>query len=91
MAFNEPVWRSVRTVQLVAVPAAQRRWLLDRASLTMRLCAACEGRFRVQVLQQGWRPCVAANAAWPDSAVGPWARYCSRIPVCAAVNCRSPD
>jgi len=36
------------------VPATVLDWLLDKASLTKRLQNACDGKFSVRVLSQGW-------------------------------------
>ena len=51
---REPVWRSASRLQRREVPERELRWLLDPASLTRRLTAACGGRFTVEVLAQGW-------------------------------------
>lgn len=41
-----------------ALPAKLCSWLLDTASLTLRLQQLCPGRFRVRVLSQAWGiPC----------------------------------
>jgi len=37
-----------------AMPRALRAWLLDTASLTLRLQQLCPGRFRVRLLSQSW-------------------------------------
>jgi chorismate--pyruvate lyase len=56
----EPVWHPARRVFRAPAPAGVRGWLLDRASLTQRLIAACTNdTFRVEVIHQGWgRPMV---------------------------------
>ena len=36
------------------MPRALRAWLLDTASLTLRLQQLCPGRFRVRLLSQSW-------------------------------------
>ncbi|MCK7576773.1 MAG: hypothetical protein MZV65_13365 [Chromatiales bacterium] len=43
---REPVWRVASRLQRREVPESALRWLLDPASLTRRLTAACGGRFR---------------------------------------------
>ena len=50
----EPVWREAQRLHRREVPEDMLRWLLDPASLTLRLKSACRGRFRVAVLAQGW-------------------------------------
>lgn len=40
---------------MAGVPADVRPWLLDDGSLTRRLTQACDDRFRVEVLYQGWQ------------------------------------
>lgn len=50
----EPVWREAQRLHRRDVPEEMLRWLLDPASLTLRLKSACRGRFRVVVLSQGW-------------------------------------
>jgi chorismate--pyruvate lyase len=50
----EPVWREAMRLHHRDVPANMLRWLLDPASLTLRVRSACSGRFRVDVLSQGW-------------------------------------
>jgi chorismate lyase len=37
-----------------AMPRVLRAWLLDTASLTLRLQQLCPGRFRVRLLSQSW-------------------------------------
>lgn len=51
---SEPVWHAPRRLLRSAVPAAIWPWLLDASSLTRRLQQACDGDFRVQVVQQRW-------------------------------------
>lgn len=50
----EPVWRVASRLHCRDVPDSALRWLLDPASLTRRVQAACEGCFRVEVLDQGY-------------------------------------
>lgn len=47
-----PCWYTPEQLPRWRVPARLRGWLLDAASLTARLRAAC-GEFRVELLQQG--------------------------------------
>jgi chorismate--pyruvate lyase len=51
----EPRWYSHHAGERHGAPAELLHWLLDRASLTARLRAACCGQFRVEVREQGWR------------------------------------
>ena len=50
---REAHWQNYRRLPAYAVPARWRHWLLDRGSLTQRLIAASDGRFRVRILGQG--------------------------------------
>lgn len=50
----EPVWREAQRLHRREVPEDTLRWLLDPASLTLRLKFVCRGKFRVDVLSQGW-------------------------------------
>ncbi len=50
----EPVWVPRRRFVRSQAPVAILHWLLDRASLTQRIIAACDGQFRVKVLSQHW-------------------------------------
>lgn len=50
----EPVWRIATRLHRRDVPELALRWLLDPASLTRRIRAACTGQFRVEVLAEGW-------------------------------------
>ena len=61
---REPRWLPAPRVLRARLPSALREWLLDESSLTARVTAACAGRFRVEVLNQGWaRPqCNEARA-----------------------------
>ncbi len=52
--ITAPAWISHRRWSRTKIPAELRAWLLDPASLTDRLKRACGGRFRVQVLDEGW-------------------------------------
>lgn len=49
---REPHWYAPSAGQRARLPAEQRNWLLDEGSLTQRLVAACDGRFRVALLNQ---------------------------------------
>jgi len=51
---GEPVWREAKRLHRRDVPPDTLRWLLDPASLTRRIQSTCGGRFRVEVLEQGW-------------------------------------
>jgi len=50
----EPVWRVASRLHRRDIPESALRWLLDPASLTRRVQAACGGCFRVEVLDQGY-------------------------------------
>lgn len=50
----EPNWLPRRRVRQGWLPSGLRPWLLDQGSLTQRLIERCHGRFRVEVLSQGW-------------------------------------
>jgi chorismate--pyruvate lyase len=50
----EPVWRVASRLHCRDIPEPVLRWLLDPASLTRRVQAVCSGRFRVEVLEQGY-------------------------------------
>jgi len=47
-------WKPHRCYSSNAMPRALRAWLLDTASLTLRLQQLCPGRFRVRLLSQSW-------------------------------------
>jgi chorismate--pyruvate lyase len=47
-------WKPQSCFSSTAMPRALRGWLLDKASLTLRLQQLCPGRFRVRVLSQSW-------------------------------------
>jgi len=51
----EPVWKEASRLNRRAIPEPDLRWLLDPASLTRRILSVCRGRFRVDVLNQGFR------------------------------------
>ena len=51
---SEAIWTPRSRIVGSHVPATVLDWLLDKASLTKRLQAACQGKFRVRVLSQGW-------------------------------------
>lgn len=50
----EPVWQPRRRLLGRNVPELAAQWLFDSSSLTRRVCEACAGRFRVDVLSQHW-------------------------------------
>jgi chorismate lyase len=50
----EPAWHVATRLHCRDVPETVLRWLLDPASLTRRIQAACGGAFRVEVLAQCW-------------------------------------
>lgn len=52
---REPQWYTPDAAERQRLPAPWREWLLDQGSLTRRLVAVCQGRFRVVPLNQGWR------------------------------------
>ncbi len=47
-------WKPQGCYASSAMPRALRGWLLDTASLTLRLRQLCPGRFRVRLLSQSW-------------------------------------
>jgi len=47
-------WKSHQSWLRADIPVRLCSWLLDPASLTLRLQRLCPGRFRVRVLSQGW-------------------------------------
>lgn len=49
---REPAWRQFKRVPETVVPQPWRAWLLDQGSLTQRILDACEGDFRLEVLNQ---------------------------------------
>lgn len=51
----EPIWRAQRYLFSEQPPADIAPWLFDASSLTGRIIAACRGRFRVEVISQGWQ------------------------------------
>ena len=52
---TEPRWRSTGRYTRAELSAANRNWLLDDGSLTVRLIGLGLGEFRVQRLYQGWQ------------------------------------
>ena len=52
---TEPVWRRKSQLRKALIPNTVADWLFDSGSLTGRIVEACDGRFRVEVLQQGWQ------------------------------------
>lgn len=55
MSMKQPVWRNQKQMLITAVPSTIACWLFDPGSLTARVVAACQGRFRVEVLSQRWQ------------------------------------
>lgn len=51
---RESTWRFGHQIFTDTVPDQMACWLFDPASLTSRLVAACNGNFRVHVLDQAW-------------------------------------
>lgn len=51
----EPIWRAERYFFSGQVPKDIAWWLFDATSLTARIIDACRGRFRVEVISQGWQ------------------------------------
>ena len=51
---SEATWTPRSRIIGSHVPPTVLDWLLDKASLTKRLQAACDGKFSVRVLSQGW-------------------------------------
>ncbi|MGD8560787.1 MAG: chorismate lyase [Gammaproteobacteria bacterium] len=51
---REPVWRPKRQLYNINLAPSLANWLFDPASLTERIIEACDGRFSVRVLRQGW-------------------------------------
>ena len=49
---REPLWLPRRRLLTAHVPPEVQGWLFDRDSLTRRVRALCQGRFRVRVLMQ---------------------------------------
>jgi len=47
-------WKPHQSWLRAAIPVRLCGWLLDPASLTLRLQKLCPGRFRVRLLSQGW-------------------------------------
>lgn len=47
-------WTDLRRVTRLHAPLCWQRWLTDRASLTQHLLNASNGKFRVEVVRQGW-------------------------------------
>lgn len=50
----EPNWIELSQRRPAGVAQATFAWLKDRGSLTRAVIAACNGRFRVEVVGQGW-------------------------------------
>ncbi|MGD8785110.1 MAG: chorismate lyase [Thioalkalispiraceae bacterium] len=51
---DESVWHFQRQVFNFMLPENMACWLFDPASLTARLIAACDEKFRVRVMSQSW-------------------------------------
>jgi chorismate--pyruvate lyase len=51
---SEATWIPRSRILGSHVPSTVLDWLLDKASLTKRLQSACQGKFSVRVLSQGW-------------------------------------
>ncbi len=51
---SEPVWRTRAKLVAHPVPDDVAGWLFDPGSLTRRVREVCDGRFRVEVIRQGW-------------------------------------
>ncbi|MGW8248359.1 MAG: chorismate--pyruvate lyase family protein [Acidiferrobacterales bacterium] len=51
---SEAIWIPRSRILGSHVPSTVLDWLLDKASLTKRLQNACQGKFSVRVLSQGW-------------------------------------
>ncbi len=47
-------WKPHQSYLRAAIPVRLCSWLLDPASLTLRLQCLCPGSFRVRLLSQGW-------------------------------------
>ncbi|MGY8871916.1 MAG: chorismate--pyruvate lyase family protein [Pseudomonadales bacterium] len=47
-------WTGLRRITRLHAPLCWQRWLTDRASLTQHLISASNGKFRVEVVRQGW-------------------------------------
>jgi chorismate--pyruvate lyase len=54
--MQKTIWHAALPYFVNRAPAAMRPWLSDQESLTARLVAACDGRFSVHVIEQGWQP-----------------------------------
>lgn len=54
-AYREPQWQPSPRVIVADIPAHIACWLFDSASLTSRIVAACDHRFRVEVISQSWQ------------------------------------
>lgn len=52
--YAEPRWHPRARVITADIPGELACWLFDSASLTARLIAACDHRFRVEVVAQRW-------------------------------------
>lgn len=52
--FSEPVWKLRRHLLDADIPADVAEWLFDQGSLTSRVIQACDKKFRVEVISQGY-------------------------------------
>ena len=52
---TEPVWRQRSQLRKGQVSGTVANWLFDSGSLTSRIINNCSGRFRVEVVTQGWQ------------------------------------
>jgi len=51
---QEPVWQPLARMRRGQIPEQVYCWLQDPASLTKRMQHACDGQFRVNVMNQRW-------------------------------------
>ncbi len=52
--LSQVTWKTYSRLNYKAIPPSTLSWLLDATSLTQRLIAACQGKFQVEVLYEGW-------------------------------------
>jgi chorismate--pyruvate lyase len=67
------VWVPLVRLRRARVPARYLPWLLEEGSLTRRLLALCRERFRVAVVEQGYRRPLAEEATALGLAIGRFA------------------
>jgi len=53
-ASSQIIWKPYSRLNFRCVPENILSWLQDASSLTQRLVTACPGKFRVEVLNEGW-------------------------------------